>query len=185
MDISRRTGPTRPGIIPPGAGGVVGFEDYGGISGGSDYHRAFQTSLLARFNPEALQNIATRGWGEEIWEQKLNNGQRPAAVSMVGDDVFPETQFTPTVRNKLLDTRGEAAYAPMRGTPPEGASDVGWRAYAIENGPSSTGLACGTCNPVYSRVSSAQRQTTGALTPRGLSSYYRTPLAVLKAAYYI
>jgi hypothetical protein len=39
MDMNGRIGPTAPGVVPPGSGGVLGFEDYGGISGGSDYHR--------------------------------------------------------------------------------------------------------------------------------------------------
>lgn len=60
MDMSSRIGPTAPGVIPPGAGGVVGFEDYGGISGGSDYHRAYQTSMLARFAPDTLA-VSVRG----------------------------------------------------------------------------------------------------------------------------
>jgi hypothetical protein len=106
---------------------------------------------------------------------------------MIGNDVFPSTQFQPTVRNSLHDLRGEAAVVAVRGlsNPPEGASEVGWRAYSIENGPASTGLACGTCNSTYARPSSAQMTPMGANTPRSSNSYYRTPVAKLRAAFYL
>lgn len=104
---------------------------------------------------------------------------------MIGDDVFPATQFVPTVKNQLHDLRGEAALTPMKGEIPEGASDVGWRAYAIENGPASTGLACGTCNATYSRRSTAQQIPMGANKPRSVKTAYRTPMAKLKAAFYV
>lgn len=104
---------------------------------------------------------------------------------MIGDDVFPETQFVPTVKNQLHDLRGEAALSPNMGEAPEGASDVGWRAYAVENGPSSTGLACGTCNVTYARRSSAQQIPMGANRPRTSDTPYRTPMAKLRAAFFL
>ena len=184
--MSGRIGPTpRQSQIPSGAGGVVGFEDYGGISGGSDYHRSYQTSMLARFAPDTLAKSVRGSWMEPN-EQEITP-QKPAAVSMIGDDVFATTQFTPTVRNQLHDLRGEAAVNVARGGAdmPQGASDVSWRAYAVENGPSSTGLACGSCNAAYARKSTAQAAPRGANTPRSAAPHYRTPMAKLRAAFFL
>lgn len=182
MDRSSRIGPTIAAAVPPGAGGVVGFEDYGGISGGSDYHRANQTSNLARFAPDTL-GISVRASWDEPYDQTITP-DRPAAVSNVGEDVFGAPTFKATVRNSLLDLRGEAAFDPHSGQVPEGASDVSWRAYALDNGPSSTGLACGTCATSYGRAASSQRMAAGANPPREASPY-RTPMSKIKAAFLI
>ena len=168
------------GIVPPGAGGVVGFEDYGGISGGSDYHKAHRTSMLARFNPDTLARSVRASW-DEPWEQEITP-DRPAAVSNVGEDVFGAPTFKETIRNSLLDPRGEAAFDPHSGGMPDGASDVSWRAFAVENGPSSTGLACGTCDGLYSRQSTAQASANTFNTPRTETSY-RTPMSKIRAAF--
>lgn len=184
--MSGRIGPTPQGQIPAGAGGVVGFEDYGGISGGSDYHRSYQTSMLARFAPDTLAKSVRGSWNEPQ-EQEITP-QKPAAVSMIGDDVFATTQFTPTVRNQLHDLRGEAAVNVARGSGadmPQGASEVSWRAYAVENGPASTGLACGSCNAAYGRRSTAQQVSMGTNSPRASAPQYRTPMSKLKAAFYM
>ena len=180
-----RAGPTAPGVIPAGAGGVVGFEDYGGISGGSDYHRANQTSMLASFSPDTLA-VNVRGSWDEPWAQEITP-QKPMAVSMVGSDVFASTPFIPSVRNQLHDLRGEAAVNPQGSDVPEGASAVGWRSYAADNGPSSTGSACGTCNASYSRSSTAQASASRANRPRtaAAGASYRTPMAKLKAAFFL
>ena len=185
MDRTSRVGSTVAGVIPPGAGGVVGYEDFGGISGGSDYHRAHMTSMMARFNPDALARSVRASW-DEPWEQEITP-DRPAAVSNVGDDVFGAPTFKETVRNSLIDPRGEAAFNPHAGAPPDGASDVSWRSYAVDNGPSSTGLACGTCASAYARPTSAQRSSMGANVPRSTAqeSPYRTPMSKLKAAFLI
>jgi hypothetical protein len=111
-------------------------------------------------------------------------------VSNVGEDVFGAPTFTGTVRNSMFDLRGEAAYNVASGAgqaPPEGASDVSWRAYALDNGPSSTGLACGTCATAYSRPASAQRVASGMNTPRSVSqgSPYRTPMSKIRAAFLV
>ena len=182
MDRSSRIGATVAGVIPAGAGGVVGFEDYGGISGGSDYHRANQTSLLARFAPDTLARSVRASW-DEPWEQEITP-DRPAAVSNVGEDVFGAPTFKSTIRNSLLDLRGEAAFDPHSGQVPEGASDVSWRSYATDNGPSSTGLACGTCATAYARSASSQRSATGTNAGR-TDSPYRTPMSKIKAAFLI
>lgn len=187
MDYTSRIGATTAGVIPPGAGGVVGFEDYGGISGGSDYHRAQSTSQLARFAPDTLARSVRASWDEPFMSEITPD--RPAAVSNVGEDVFGAPTFTGTTRNSMLDLRGEAAYnvASASMAPPEGASDVGWRAYALDNGPSSTGLACGTCATAYSRPATAQRAAIGANTPRSVSqsSSYRTPMSKIRAAFFV
>lgn len=205
MDYNSRVGPTVVGVIPPGAGGVVGFADFGGISGGStllftrylannplptqgDYHRANATSQMARFAPDTLARSVRASW-DEPWEQEITP-DRPAAVSNVGEDVFGAPTFTGTVRNSMFDLRGEAAYNVASGAgmpPPEGASDVSWRAYALDNGPASTGLACGTCAVSYSRPASAQRAAAGTNQPRSISqgSPYRTPMSKIRAAFLV
>ena len=188
MEYSSRVGPTVAGVIPPGAGGVVGFSDYGGISGGSDFHRANAVSQMARFAPDTLARSVRASW-DEPWEQEITP-DRPAAVSNVGEDVFGAPTFTGTVRNSMFDLRGEAAYNVASGAgqpPPEGASDVSWRAYALDNGPASTGLACGTCAVSYSRPASAQRTAAGANPARSLAqgTPYRTPMSKIRAAFLV
>lgn len=188
MEYSSRIGPTVVGVIPPGAGGVVGFSDYGGISGGSDFHRAQSTSNLARFAPDTLARSVRLSWDETYLDEIT--ADKPAAVSNVGEDVYGPPTFTGTVRNSMLDLRGEAAYNVPTGAgqaPPEGASDVSWRAYALDNGPASTGLACGTCATAYSRPATAQRVSAGMNPARSISqgSPYRTPMSKIRAAFLV
>lgn len=147
MDVQARTGPVASGIVPEGAGGVLGFEDYGGIAGGSDYYHAYQTSMLARFAPDTLAQSVRRSW-DEPWLEAITPA-KPRAVSMVGSDVFGPPSFHSTVRNSLTDLRGEAAFGKITGAIPEGASEVSWAAFADPNGPASAGLACGTCNAAF------------------------------------
>jgi hypothetical protein len=149
MEYVSRYGPVSAGIVPPGAGGQVAFEDYGGISGGSDYHKAYATSMLARFAPDTLAASVRRSWDEPFMEEI--SPAKPKAVSMVGADVFGPPSFHSTVRNSMLDLRGEAYVGDFKGEAPTGASEVSWAAFAEPNAPSSTGLACGTCGSHYAR----------------------------------
>lgn len=155
MEYVSRAGPVASGVVPEGAGGVVGFEDYGGISGGSDYNKAYATSMMARFAPETLAASVRRSW-DSPWEQEITPA-KPRAVSMVGEDVFGPPSFHATTRNSMLDLRGEAAYGQITGDPPTGASVVSWAAFAQPNGPASSGLSCGTCNAHFAKQSPVSR----------------------------
>lgn len=62
MEYVSRAGPVQAGIIPPGAGGIIGFEDFGGISGGADWEKAYNTSILARFAPDTLAASVRRSF---------------------------------------------------------------------------------------------------------------------------
>ena len=166
-----RSGPTNPGIIPMGAGGVVDDAEYGGISSGSDYHHAYQTSMMARFAPDMLAK-SVRGTFDEPWQQEITP-QKPLNASMVGSDVFGPPSFQGTVRNSLLDLRGEAAYSVDNSIdPPLGASDVGWRNYALANGPASVANACGTCSSTFAR---GEQRYSGGLACTTCASEYSRP----------
>lgn len=143
MEYVSRSGPVQSGIIPMGAGGVVGFGDYGGVSGGDSYHKAYQTSLAVRMAPDTIAKSVRASWDEPFYQEI--SPAKPEAVSMVGADVFGPPSFHSTVRNTLLDLRGEAATGVVTGEPPSGASEVSWASYAVPNGPASVGLGCGTC----------------------------------------
>lgn len=149
MEYVSRYGPVAAGVIPSGAGGPVAFEDYGGISGGSDYHKAYATSMMARFAPDTLAESMRRSWDEPYMEEITP--AKPQAVSMVGADVFGPPSFHATTRNSMMDLRGEAYVGDFKGDAPTGASEVTWASYANPNGPASAGLACGTCSTQFSR----------------------------------
>ena len=174
MEYISRSGPVAAGAMPAGAGGVVGFEDYStGVSGGQAYQRAHQTSLMARFAPDTLAR-SMRATEDNPWMSEISP-EKPDAVSMIGSDVFGPPSFQSTVRNSLLDIRGEVADPKSFGTSaagmaPEGASVASWSAYATQIDPISTGLACGTCQQTFSAPSPlAQPPRIGA---------YGNPVAV-------
>jgi hypothetical protein len=147
--ISRKkTTPIQAGVMPAGAGGVVGFEDYGGISGGDSYHKAWHVAQLARFDPDTLAKSVRQSWDEPFYQEI--SPVKPDAVSMIGSDVFGPPSFHSTVRNTLLDLRGEAATGAITGEAPEGAGVVSWASFADMNGPAGTNMSCGTCSHQFS-----------------------------------
>lgn len=166
--ISRKktTTPIQAGVMPAGAGGVVDYDDYGGISGGDSYHKAWHVAQLARFDPDTLAKSVRASWDEPFYQEIAP--VRPEAVSMIGADVFGPPSFHSTVRNTLLDLRGEAATGAISGTPPEGAGVVSWAAFADLNGPAGTNMACGTCGPQFSApASSSVHPSSTRVTPWG------------------
>lgn len=164
--LSYGSGPVASGVIPPGAGGVVGFEDFSsGISGGSDYHRAYETSMMARFAPDTLAASVRRSW-DEPWLEAITPA-KPQAVSMVGTDVFGPPSFHSTTRNSVLDLRGEAAYGSSIGSGgsaeiPTGASEVSWAAFA---NPNASHLGCGTCSHQFMAPALPSQPFNGAYKP--------------------
>ena len=182
MESVSRFGPVASGVVPEGAGGVLGFEDYGGISGGADYYKSYQTSMMARFAPDTLAVNVRRSW-DEPWLEAITPA-KPQAVSMVGTDVFGPPSFHSTIRNSMLDLRGEAAQGAITGQPPSGASEVSWAAFTTGNGPASAGLACGTCAPQYTRASPiSQPPRVGAYGNPSARPAFTTPFAKIRAAF--
>jgi len=173
--LSHRSGPVASGVIPSGAGGIVGFEDFSsGISGGSDYHRAYETSMMARFAPDTLAASVRRSW-DEPWLEEISPA-KPQAVSMVGTDVFGPASFHSTTRNSMLDLRGEAAYSSsalgIGGEIPTGASEVSWAAFA---NPNTSHLGCGTCSSQFMAPALPSQPFNGAY--KSPASYYAATAA--------
>jgi hypothetical protein len=139
--IESRYGPVAPGTVPGEKGGYLGFSDYGGISGGNDYERAQRTSLMARFAPDTLQR-SVRSQFDDPWQSTITP-EKPAAVGLVGTDVFGGPSYKTTTRNSVRWFAGEAATSMQPGAPPEGAGTVGWADFAEK--PNASGV-CGTCN---------------------------------------
>ena len=181
MEYVSRSGPVASGVIPEGAGGVLGFEDYGGISGGSDYHKAYATSMLARFAPDTLATSVRRSWDEPFMEEITP--AKPRAVSMVGADVFGPPSFHSTTRNSMLDLRGEAYVGVFDGQAPMGASEVSWASFANSNGPASAGIACGTCASQFSRASPVSRPPAVGSYGNPAARSGPTPWSKVKSAF--
>lgn len=169
-------------MIPAGAGGVTEFDDYGMAD--YDHARAQRVSDMARFAPDSL-GFSTKSSWDEPWEQIIA-AQKPEAWSLVGDDVFGPPTFSATTRNMLYDNRGEAAFNPHAygAQVPEWASDVGWRQYAVWNGPSSTGTACGTCGSEYEGKSSVQK-STAEFSSGAPAAAYKGFLGRVKSAFFV
>jgi hypothetical protein len=85
----------------------------------------------------------------------------------------------------MLDLRGEAAFGTITGTPPEGASEVSWAAFADPNGPASTGLGCGTCGSQFRVKSPVSRPpVTGSYgNPSAAPRPYHTMWTKIKGAF--
>lgn len=181
MEYVSRAGPVAAGVVPEGAGGVLGFDDYGGISGGSDYHKSWATSQLARFAPDTLATSVRRSWEEPFLEEITP--AKPRAVSMIGDDVFGPPSFHSTTRNSMLDLRGEAAFGTITGAPPSGASEVSWAAFANPNGPASAGIACGTCANYFSQASPVSRPPIIGSFGNPTAAERHTPWRKVKSAF--
>lgn len=191
MEYVSRSGPVASGAMPAGAGGVVGFEDYTtGVSGGQAYQRAYQTSLLARFAPDTLAR-SVRATDDNPWMSEIAP-EKPEAVSMIGSDVFGPPSFQSTVRNSLLDPRGEAAAPTAYGASaasqiPEGASVASWSSYASQVDPISTSSACGTCHQSFSAPSPiAQPPRIGAYgNPAAAKTARGSVWQRVKSAFYV
>ena len=187
MEYVSRTGPVEVGIMPPGAGGIIGFEDFGGISGGADWEKAYQTSIAARFAPDTLRQSMRRSF-DDPYDAEITPA-KPNAVSMVGADVFGPDSFHFTTRNNIVgDIRGEAAYGVITGEPPVGASEVSWAAFSYPSDPMSQTTSCGTCAPRFQRPSPvSQPPAVGSYgNPAAASAGRRNSVwAKIKSAYYL
>lgn len=187
MEYVSRAGPVESGIMPPGAGGIIGFEDFGGISGGADYAKAYNTSILARFAPDTLATSMRRSF-DDPWDSAITPA-KPNAVSMVGADVFGPDSFHFTTRNNIVgDIRGEAAFGSISGEPPVGASEVSWASFSWPSDPSSQTTTCGTCAPRFSRPNPvSQPPAVGSYgNPAAANSGRRdTVWSKVKSAYYL
>ena len=188
MEYTSRAGPIEAGIAPPGAGGVIGFDDFGGISGGADWSKAYNTSILARFAPDTLRASMKRSF-DDPYDSEITPA-KPSAVSMVGADVFGPTSFHFTTRNNIVgDIRGEAAYGQITGEPPQGASEVSWASFAYGTDPASQTTSCGTCAPKFARAIplSSQPPMMGQYgNPAAVNSGRRSTVwSKIKSAYYI
>lgn len=166
--IEARYGPVQSGIVPANAGAYTGFEDYSGISGGNEYQHSQNVSLLARFAPDTLARQVRKQF-DEPWLSEISP-KKPAAVGLVGTDVFGGPSFKTTTRNSVLWWAGEAASQPRMSAQemPMGAGEVGWAEYTEKPNPSSV---CGMCQSQYQGVSplaaqSAPAGTYGNAAPR-------------------
>jgi hypothetical protein len=164
--IESRYGPVSAGIVPANAGAYMGFDDYGGISGGNDYQRSQNVSLMARFAPDTLKREVRKQF-DEPWLSEISP-RKPAAVGLVGTDVFGGPSFKTTTRNSILWWAGEAASTPTMNPAemPTGASEVGWAEYAEKPNPASV---CGMCQSQFqgaSPLKPGQYGTYGNAAPR-------------------
>lgn len=187
MEYVSRAGPVEAGVIPPGAGGIIGFQDFGGISGGADWEKAYNTSILARFAPDTLAASVRRSF-DDPYDLEITPA-KPSAVSMVGADVFGPTSFHYTTRNNIVgDIRGEAAFGQITGEPPTGASEVSWASFAYPTDPGSATTTCGTCAPRYVRQNPvSQPPMVGQYgNPAAANSGRRSTVwSKIKSAYYL
>ncbi|MDR3540730.1 MAG: hypothetical protein P4L69_07130 [Desulfosporosinus sp.] len=182
-----RAGPVQAGYMPPGAGGVVGFEDFGGISGGADWTKAYNTSIMARFAPDTLAASVRRSF-DDPYDMEITPA-KPSAVSMVGADVFGPTSFHYTTRNNIVgDTRGEAAFGMISGEPPEGASEVSWASFSYPTEMTNPTATCGTCAPQFKKPNPvSQPPMTGQYgNPAAANSGRRSTVwSKVKSAYFM
>ena len=179
-------GPVQAGVVPPGAGGVIGFEDFGGISSGADWDKAYNTSILARFAPDTLAASVRRTF-DDPYDEEITPA-KPSSVSMVGADVFGPPTFHYTTRNNIVgDIRGEAAYGAVTGEVPTGASEVSWAQYAHPVEAESRTTSCGMCASRFNQPSPVQQPpAVGSYGNPAAASKSRGSLwGKIKQAYYM